>query len=148
VGVGDPAMAEKMAGVLTANGARHVMVVFGHDGLDELTTTARSTVVESRGGELRVSEVEAATLGLAPARPDQLKGGDAATNADLARRVLEGQRGPHRDIVVLNAAAALVVGGMAGDLGAGVQLAAAAVDDGRAAAALERLVACSRALSA
>jgi len=148
VGVGDPAMAEKMAGVLTANGARHVMVVYGHDGLDELTTNGPSTVVESRHGELRVMEVDAAALGLAPARPDQLKGGDAATNAELARRVLAGQRGPHRDIVVLNAAAALVVGEAAHDLASGVEQAAAAVDDGRAAAALERLVACSQALSA
>lgn len=147
VGVGDPTMAIKMAGVLGANGAAHALVVYGHDGLDELSTTGPSTVVEWRAAEgVRSYVVEPAELGLVAARPDQLKGGNAAVNAELARRVLDAERGPHRDIVVLNAAAALVVGGAAADLTEGMVLAADAIDSGRAAATLERLVAVSQAV--
>jgi anthranilate phosphoribosyltransferase len=144
VGVGDAAMAEKMAGVLAANGALHVMVVYGHDGLDELSTTGPSTVVERVGASTTVTVVDPLDLGLARARPEQLRGGDARTNAALARRVLAGDAGPHRDIVILNAAAALVVSGVAGDLKAGVIRAAASIDDGSAAAVLDRLAACSQ----
>jgi len=146
VGVSDPAMAEKVAGVLAAGGAEHAMVVFGHDGLDELTTTTTSTVLELRAGdgELRRYEVDPAALGVGGSSLERLRGGDAATNADHARRVLEGERGPHRDVVVLNAAAGLVVAGLADDLAAGVALAAEVVDDGRSAAVLERLVRASK----
>lgn len=147
VGVGDRRMATKMAGVLAANGAIHAMVVFGEDGLDELSTTGPSTVVEWMAGEggLRSRVVEPAEVGLRLAVPDDLKGGDASANAEFARRVLEGEAGAHRDIVLLNAAAGLVVGGAAEHLAAGVALAAAAVDDGRAAQTLERLIASSQA---
>lgn len=145
VGVGDPSMAGKMAGVLEANGSRHVLVVYGHDGLDELSTTGPSTVLELREGDMSTRVVDPARLGLRPANLDELKGGDAASNADFARRVLDGEKGAHRDIVVLNAAAALVAGDAAPDLAGGLELAAGAIDDGSAAAALERLVAASRA---
>ncbi len=146
VGVGDRHTATKMAGVLAANGATHVMVVHGDDGLDELTTTGPSTVVEWLPGEgsLRSRVVEPAALGLRLARPDELKGGDAAANASFAQRVLAGETGAHRDIVLLNAAAGLVVGGTAEHLAAGLSLAAAAVDDGRAARTLDRLIAASQ----
>ncbi len=147
VGVGDGRMATKMCGVLAANGATHVLVVYGSDGLDELTTTGPSTVVEwdAADPEMRSSVVDPADLGLAPARLEDLRGGDAATNARLARRVLDGEPGPHRDIVVLNAAAALVAGGVAARLAEGLVIAGAALDDGRALAALERLIVASRA---
>lgn len=145
VGVGDPAMAEKMAGVLRAGGATHVMVVHGADGLDELSTTGPSTVHYFRDGELTQTVVDPAALGLGPAALDHLRGGDSATNAKLALAVLAGQPGPQREIVLLNAAAGLVVGGEADDLESGLRTAAAVVDDGRAMACLEGLVAVSRA---
>jgi anthranilate phosphoribosyltransferase len=148
VGVSDPAMADKMIGVLEANGAVHTLVVYGHDGLDELTTTTTSTVVEldlDHGDRaVRTYVVDPEELGLARSDAKDLLGGDAATNAGLARRVLGGHQGPHRDIVVLNAAAGLVAAGQADDLVAGITQAGAAIDSGQAAACLERLVDVSR----
>jgi anthranilate phosphoribosyltransferase len=148
VGVSDPAMAEKMVGVLEANGGVHILVVYGHDGLDELTTTTTSTVLEldTEGGDRRARSyvVDPGALGLAPAQGSQLLGGDAATNADLARRVLTGAPGAHRDIVVLNAAAGIVAAGRAASLEEGITEAARAIDTGQAAARLERLVEVSR----
>ncbi len=140
VGVSDPAMAERMAQVLQRYGAERAMVVFGHDGLDELSTTAPSTVVELLDGSLRHYDVDPASLGLAPATPRDLAGGDAATNAALALAVLDGARGPHRDIVLLNAAAALTVAGLAEDLADGIERGAASIDNGGGRAALDRLV--------
>jgi len=145
VGVADASMAERMARVLAARGAERVMVVRGDDGLDELTTTTTSTIVELVDGEVRTTSLDPVALGLAPCDPAALVGGDAGANADVARRVLAGEPGPHRDVVVLNAAAGLVVGGAAPDLAEGVERAAASIEAGLAAAALERLVAASRA---
>jgi anthranilate phosphoribosyltransferase len=139
VGVSDPRMAEKVLGVLRANGAQHALVVYGHDGLDELTTSAPSTVHELRAGEVRSFTVDAAALGLAPAERGDILGGDAAANAGFAREVLDGAPGAKRDIVVLNAAAALVVAGRADDLEGGVAAAQEAIDSGRAAAVLDSL---------
>jgi anthranilate phosphoribosyltransferase len=162
VGVGDPAMAAKMAKVLVAGGAVHVLVVHGADGLDELSTTGPSTMYEWRaqalitdanGEPTRIGHpsdprdlvvetrtVDPRDLGLPTARLADLLGGDAATNATMARRVLAGEPGPHRDVVLLNAAAGLVAAGVSDDLGAGLALAAASVDEGRAEAVLDRLV--------
>lgn len=149
VGAGDPAMADKMAAVLAGNGARHAWVVCGHDGMDELSTTGLSTVVEYRmGAPIRTTVLDASSLGLARTNLSELAGGDAQTNAALARRVLEGERSPRRDVVLLNAAAGLVVGGAVTQLAEGLELAAAAVDDGRAAACLDCLVTTSQTLRA
>jgi anthranilate phosphoribosyltransferase len=145
VGVGDPAMAERMAHVLVAGGADRVMVVHGEGGLDELSTAGLSVVESYSGRAFSRQTVDPAALGLAPARIEDLRGGTAELNASLARGVLSGEPGPRRDIVVLNAAAGLLVGGACPDLAAGVELAGAVIDDGRAAAALDRLVAESRA---
>jgi anthranilate phosphoribosyltransferase len=152
VGVGDPAMAAKMARVLAAGGAVHALVVHGADGLDELSTTGPSTMYEWRAPHsgagvssvIEATTVDPAALGLAPARLADLLGGDAATNAVLARRVLAGEAGPHRDVVLLNAAAGLVAAGVSDDLAAGLVRAAASIDDGGGEAALERLVSVSR----
>jgi anthranilate phosphoribosyltransferase len=145
VGVADPVAAEKVALVLRANGAERAMVVFGHDGLDELTTTSTSTVIEIDGaGPPRRYDVDPSDLGLSRVALEDLRGGDAAANAAAVRRVLGGEPGPMRDVVVLNAAAGLVVGGAAADLAEGLEQAGRAIDEGRAAAVLERLVACSR----
>ena len=145
VGVSDPSLAEKMLGVLQANGAQRAMVVYGHDGLDELTTTTTSTALELRDGEIRTSEVDPSALGLPTSTTDQLRGGDAAANVDLARRILDGESGPHRDIVLLNAAAGIVVAGLADDLPSALGLARASLDGGAAASVLDRLVAASNA---
>jgi anthranilate phosphoribosyltransferase len=148
LGVSDPAMAEKMIAVLRAHGAERALVAYGHDGLDEITTTTTSTVHELRDGDVRTYVVDPVALGLEPARIDQLKGSDAAANALFARRVLEGEKGPQRDIVLLNAAAGIVAAGLADDLSAGLAVATTAVDDGKAAAVLTRLVEVSQAQAA
>ena len=148
VGVSDRALAQTVLGALEVNGAVHAMVVYGHDGLDELTTTTTSTALELREGAVRAVEVDPASLGLARAAPEQLRGGTATESAALARRVLAGDAGPHRDLVVLNAAAGLVVAGVASDLATGVEAARASLDGGAAAAALDRLVAASQAAAA
>jgi anthranilate phosphoribosyltransferase len=141
LGVSDARLAEKMAAVLKARGSERALVVFGHDGLDELTTTTTSTVVElCEDGELKRYELDPAAHGISRADPAALRGGDAAANVAATRAVLSGEPGPHRDIVVLNAAAGLIAAGMAADLAEGLSSAAAAIDDGRAAHALDQLV--------
>ncbi|MCU1499104.1 MAG: Anthranilate phosphoribosyltransferase [Acidimicrobiales bacterium] len=147
-GVADPAMAERMVAVLAANGAERALVVYGHDGLDELTITTTSTVHELRDGDVRSYEVDPRALGLAGGTLDDLRGGDAETNARLARQVLAGQPGPQSDIVALNAAAGLVAGGLVDDLAEGVDAARSSLVDGKAAAALEAVVAESQAARA
>ena len=140
IGVADLRMADRMAGVLRARDAERALIVHGGDGLDELTTTGSSTVVELRDGEITRWEVDPQSLGLPRADREDLVGGDAAVNADLARRVLAGEHGPHRDIVVLNAGAGLMVAGAVDDLPSGIEAAAAAIDSGAAVATLARLV--------
>jgi anthranilate phosphoribosyltransferase len=155
VGVGDPAMAERMLAVLEANETIHSMVVFGHDGLDELTTVTTSTVLETiretDGGPTyrrRTYEVDPRTLGLAPAQLSDLVGGAPALNAELASAVLAGEMGPRREFVLLNAGAALVVAGLVDNLSSGIELAVSVVDSGAAATTLQRLVAASRSAAA
>jgi anthranilate phosphoribosyltransferase len=121
------------------------MVVFGHDGLDELTTTTASTVVELNEGEIRTYDIQPAALGLKPVESDDLLGGDAQANAALVRGIVDGKPGAHRDIVVLNAGAALFVANIAHSLEEGIAAAQQAIDSGAAASTLDRLVAASRA---
>lgn len=141
VGVFSWQWVEPIAHVLASLGADHVWVVHGHDGLDELTTTGATDVAELKDGKVRVFEVTPADAGLAPAKLSDLKGGDAQRNAAAIRAVLAGEHGPFRDIVLLNAGAALVVGGKASDLPEAVAIAARAIDSGAARRALERLIA-------
>jgi anthranilate phosphoribosyltransferase len=143
IGVADASMAERMVRVLAARGCERALVVHGDDGLDELTTSTTSQVVELRDGDVGAYQVDPQALGLAPSARETLVGGDPATNAALARRVLGGEPGPQRDIVSLNAAAALVVADLAVDLAAGLALAQSTLDTGRAADTLERLVVAS-----
>lgn len=145
IGVADASMAERMAGVLAARGAERALIVHGDDGLDELTISTTSQVVALRDGSVRSYEVDPVALGIDLAPAESLVGGDPATNAALARRVLDGERGPHRDIVTLNAAAGLVTAGIVDELAAGLEAARATIDEGRAAAALEGLVTASNA---
>ena len=145
VGVADPGMADRIVHTLAELGASRAMVFFGHDGLDELTTTDVSTVREYRDGEHRVWLLDPAEHGIARSTRDALVGGDPAHNAAMARQLLGGEPGPVRDVVVLNAAAALVVADAAPDLDAAIALAGRVIDEGAASAALDRLVATSTA---
>ena len=140
IGVADLRMADRMAGVLRDKGAERALIVHGGDGLDELTTTGPSTVVELSDGEVATWEVDPEALGLRRVDREDLVGGDATVNADLARRVLAGEHGPHRDIVSLNAGAGLLVAGLVEDLRAGMEAAREAIDSGAAVAALAELV--------
>ncbi len=145
VGVFAREWVEPIAHVLKGLGAEHVWVVHGHDGLDELTTTGATDVAEVKDGRVEVFEVTPADAGLAPAKLSDLRGGDARTNAAAIRDVLAGKPGPFRDIVLLNAGAALVVGGKVAALVKGVSLAAHSIDSGAAGRALQRLIAVSNA---
>jgi anthranilate phosphoribosyltransferase len=131
---------EPIAHVLKNLGAEHVWVVHGHDGLDEITTTGSTDVAELKDGKITVFEVTPADAGLAPAKLSDLKGGDAQFNAQAIRNVLAGRKGPFRDIVLLNTAAALIVGGKAANLTDGVALASHSIESGAAARALEKLI--------
>jgi anthranilate phosphoribosyltransferase len=145
LGVSDPGLGEKMLAVLQANGATRAMVVYGHDGLDELTTTTTSTVLELHDGKVSSAVIDPSALGLARATAKELQGGDAAANAAVAARVLAGEQGPHRDIVVLNAAAGIIVAGLESDWRGAVLRAQGALDGGQAQGALEALVTASQA---
>jgi anthranilate phosphoribosyltransferase len=141
LGVSDPRVAPTAIGVLQRREMTRAMVVHGHDGMDELTLTGPSTVLELRDGEVHEYEVDPAALGLRVVPAAEVAGGDASANAAIARRVLAGEAGPYRDIVLLNAAAGLVVGGAAADLATGLELARASIDGGKARAVCEALIA-------
>ncbi|MGY1644066.1 anthranilate phosphoribosyltransferase [Geodermatophilus sp. SYSU D00703] len=152
IGCADGRMAPVLAAVLAGRGTRG-LVFRGDDGLDELTTTTTSSVWVVRDGEVEPDRLDPAALGVEAPPPGALRGGDPAFNADVFRRVVAGERGPVRDAVLLNAAAALAsfderAGRLHDVLAGGLQRAAAAVDDGRAQAQLERWVAVSRSLRA
>jgi anthranilate phosphoribosyltransferase len=148
VGISESKLATKMIGVLEARGAERALVVHGDDGLDELTTTTTSTVLELRDGAIRTWTVDPSDFGITAPSPAALEGGDAARNVELAHAVLGGEKGPHRDIVALNAAAGLIAAGVVDDLGAGYEAARAAIDSGAAAKKLEQVAAVSQAARA
>ena len=135
---------EPLARVLARLGAQRVFLVHGSDGLDEATTTGPTYVTALEDGAIRSFEITPEEAGLSRARPADLKGGDPAANAAALRAVLEGAKNAYRDIGVLNAALALLVAGKAMDLKEGAARAAAALDEGKALATLERLVAATR----
>lgn len=139
MGVYDPALLEPLVEVLGRLGARRAWTVHGQ-GLDELTTTGPTQVAEWRDGQVHRFTVSPSDAGLPLATLDDLRGGDAEHNAAALKALLAGAPGPYRDIVLMNAAAALVVSDRVPDLRAGAELAAAVIDDGRAAQALDQLV--------
>ena len=143
MGVLERSLAPDMAAVLQATGSVRSLVVNGDGRFDEFTTTGPNLVVDLNEGRVTEYRVLAADVGLAPATPDELRGGDAADNARILSGILAGESGPLRDIVVFNAAAGLVVAGVADDLAAGVEAAAAAIDDGRAAKKFDEVTAAS-----
>jgi anthranilate phosphoribosyltransferase len=148
VGVCDATMAERMLGALRELGTERAMIFFGDDGLDELTTTTTSVVYELTDDRLHSYALEPEDFGIARAEPSELVGGDAATNAKLLRAVLRGDAGPHRDLAVLNAAAALIVAGRADDFPAGIDAARASIDSGAAERALDTMARVSTAEAA
>lgn len=148
IGVADPGMLDVMAQALARLGCDRALVVSGEDGLDEMSTSAPTRVVEVNGTEVRRYSVTPAEAGVATAGPAALKGGTPEENARVTRAILEGEPGPHRDIAVLNAGAAIYAAGRAADLPAGVAAAQEAVDSGAAARALARYVALSEELAA
>ena len=146
LGVADGALGEKMAQVLRLLGSRHALVVHGEDGMDEVSIAAPTQVWELKDDAIQSYTIAPEDAGLSRASPDAIRGGTAEENAAAMERVLSGELGAHRDVVVLNAAAALVAGDAAQDLASGASLAAEAIDSGRALAKLRDFVALSRSL--
>jgi anthranilate phosphoribosyltransferase len=144
IGVANPAVAERMLASLRLHGSQRAWVVHG-GGLDELTTTGTSTVLALDDDTVRTFTVDPVALGFAPAIPDELVGGTPAENAEVVRRVLKGEHGAHRNIVVLNAAAGLVVAGVVESLDDAIVMAASSIDDGHAARTLDRWILASQA---
>jgi anthranilate phosphoribosyltransferase len=144
LGVFDRRWLQPIAEVLGGLGAERVMVVHGWDGLDEISTTGATEIVEWRDGGIHRSSIAPGDVGLAVTSMDNLKGGDAAFNAAALRRVLAGEKSPYRDIAVFNAAGGLIVAGKVPSFGDGVAMASAAIDSGAAARTLDRLIAASQ----
>jgi anthranilate phosphoribosyltransferase len=141
LGVSDRHYQETIAEALLGLGSERAMVVTAEDGVDELSISSRTRVIEVAGGRTEEWFVEPGELGLARAELEDVAGGSPEENAAASRAVLAGEAGPRRDLVLLNAGAAIYLGGRAGSLGEGIDLAAATVDEGTAADLLERLIA-------
>ena len=136
LGVYAPTLTKALANVLKNLGSQRALVVHGGDGLDEITTTTTTQVSELVDGAVNTYTLDPTELGIPTAQPSDLKGGTPEENAEMTLRVLRGEKGPKRDIVLLNAAAAIVAGGKAADIAAGLAAAAESIDSG---GALERL---------
>jgi anthranilate phosphoribosyltransferase len=140
IGVSDPAFLDVIAGALARLGARRALVVSSADGLDELSTAGATRVVEVNGADLRSYEVTPEQVGLERAAYEDVAGGPPDANAETTRRIFAGERGPARDLAVLNAGAAIYAAGRVDGLEPGVRAAEAAIDAGAASEALDRLV--------
>jgi anthranilate phosphoribosyltransferase len=147
IGVSDPRFLDTIAGALARLGARKALVVSSADGLDEMSTSGTTRVVEVDSDQVRAYEVAPEDVGLRRTDPAALSGGTPDVNAETTRRIFAGERGPARDLAVLNAGAAIFVSGTVASLEEGVRAAEAALDDGRAAAALESLASLTRELA-
>ena len=139
VGVYDSGLVEPLAHVLKNLGLRHAFVVSGKDGLDEVTTTTTSIIAEAGDSGVKTYEFDPKEVGIERAKPQDLIGGDAAANAEITESVLKGEKGPRRDIVVLNAAFALVAADHVGGVSEGVEAASGSIDSGAALDMLARL---------
>lgn len=147
IGVAIPDLAMKMAEALLRLGSKHALVVHSEDGLDEMSISSASTVCELRDGAISCYSVAPEDLGLSRAGADSIKGGSAQENADWLRGVLKGAAGPGRDMVLMNAAAALVAADLADTLKDGLALAAKSIDSGAALAKLEKFIEVSQSLA-
>lgn len=144
VGVYDERLTDLLARVLVHLGTQHCFVVHGMDGLDEVTLTTKTMVSEGKAGVVTSYVVDPKDFGLARVSMNELKGGSAEENAQITREILQGRKGPRRDIVCLNAAPALVAGGLAKTLRDGFHLAGQAIDSGKAIAKLDQLITFTR----
>jgi anthranilate phosphoribosyltransferase len=144
VGVPHSELTELMARALLLLGAERAWVVHGADGIDEMSITGHTKVSECRHGSVATFYVHPSDFGLAKAELNDLKGGDAATNATIVREILSGARGPRRDVVLLNAGASLFIAGKASSVKDGIARAAEAIDSGAAANILSAMVAASK----
>ncbi len=140
VGVANQSMMSVMASALDSRGVTDAWLVHGHDGLDEMSLAGPNTVIELRDGRQSTLDVDATDVGLSSASVDELRGGDATFNAGVVRALLDGEHGAVRDVVLLNAAAALVVAKESTDVAHGVQMARDAIDSGKAKRILEVFV--------
>lgn len=145
VGVYAAQLTELAAEVLSQLGAHRAIVVHGHDGMDEITMTASTRISEWDGEELRTYDFNPQDLGMSLAQAADIAGGEPEENAQITRDILSGKDGPRRDIVLLNASAALVAAGKAKDFQEGIQQAAESIDSGAAAKTLEGLIEVSNA---
>ncbi len=139
IGVYDPALTDIMAQVLANLGSVHAFIVRGEDGLDEITLTTQTKVTELKDGLIRSYHIKPEDYGFARCAPEALRGGDPDLNADIITRVLSGKKGPARDVVILNSAAAIVAGAAAGSIEEGIALAHGSIDSGAAASKLEHI---------
>lgn len=139
IGVYDPALTDALAKVLNNLGSERAFIVRGKDGLDEITLADETRVTELNAGSIRTYHVKPEDFGFDRCSPDDLKGGGPDENAAIIMGVLEGKKGPARDIVLLNAAAAITAGGLASKIEEGIAIAHGAIDSGEALAKLERL---------
>ncbi len=140
VGVYALDLVEKLAEALSMLGLRRALVVHGLDGLDEITITGPTRVAEAREGSVRSYEIDPENFGMQRGTLQQISGGDAAANATIIRDILNGEKSPRRDVVILNAAAALVAAGRAEHLAEAIPLAVKSIDSGAAAAKLHALI--------
>lgn len=147
MGVFDPALTETVARVLLTLGAERALVVAGLDGIDEISISAPTRISEVKDGQIRTYTVIPEDLGVRPAPQEAVSGGNARTNARILREVFRGEKGPCRDVVLVNAGAVLYVAGRAKSIAEGVRKAADAVDSGRASEKLETMIRYSREVS-
>src|SRR6185295_7375203 len=145
VGVFSRQWVEPLANVLKNLGSERAYVVHGSDGLDEITTSGATSVASLENGKVTTFEIKPEDVGLAVSKPEQLRGGDADSNAAALRAVLKGTKGPFRDVALFNAAAAIMVAGKAKDLREGIAIATKSVDSAEAEGRLDRLIAISNA---
>lgn len=148
MGVYEKGLVSKMAGVLANLGVRHALVVHGEPGLDELSNLGTTHVAELGATGVREYQIKPEDLGIRRAQPQDIEGGDAAANAETLTQILNGEKGPKRDIVVMNAAAALLAADEVADLAGGVVRAATSIDTGAAAEKLAALARLSKQLEA
>jgi len=147
IGVFHPALTQVVAQVLHSLGSEHVLVVHGEDGLDEMSLSCNTLVHELRDGRLNGFTVTPEEMGFPRYRKEDFKGGDPEVNAGIARGVLRKEKGPCRDMVLLNAGAVIYVSGLADSIASGIGMAEAAIDSGKAGLKLDELIECSRSLA-
>ena len=140
IGVYSAHLTELLAAVLCELGSRRALVAHGSDGMDEVSISGETKITELNEGKIRTYTIRPEEFGIERASLKEIQGGDALRNSDIIRAILKGERGPRRDIVALNASAALLAGSLVGDLKEGIELASKSIDSGAADDKLKRLI--------